>query len=527
MGPHLRRVSAHGRHIVRFALNLEADTRSETALTMGPNCTRKAKSSDWALWWAKQSGDSMSSNQPSPLPRLELPRRWEFLEQRAAEAQVDPAEVVERVDDAANRVDELLRRVRDGGGGVIEVFYGLSGSGKTTFLQTLSRFFDNIRVSTFTNGRPLSDLSAFILSDVISGDTRNRVVLIDRRDNPTAADLADVEEAFGNLLNAFREPGGAAVVLWPITKLESAQKVADTAWIVGRDSMADESSHGQYHFKGVPKAKYWDLADNTSRTLTGDSLEAYGLTREILTEILPSCDTISDFFGRATQQANMERDRTWSVLKVRSTPHLWIALPGDDLKLLNATADALTQGIQSKVNIDKIGELIDQADESIIYISEWKDRRGKLAHLLRAIDTRLFGIPPNVSVAAIRAFGDASLKAKLKQPAANLEAAKTAMKASRLYKAILREADVETEPFAGSRRIGQETIDDFARVQTVASKDDKPLNKALAKLIEACLADDAAHLSVFSEKRSVPGSGLQPDIQIELGVGEYICIEPT
>lgn len=319
----------------------------------------------------------MSSEQPSPLPRLELPRRWEFLEQRAVAAQVDPAEIVERVDDAANRVDELLRRVRDGGGGVIEVFYGLSGSGKTTFLQTLSRFFDNIRVSTFSKDRPLQELPVFILSDVIPGETRNRVVLIDRRDNPTAADLEQVEETFGNLLNTFREPGGAAVILWPITKPDSANTVAEAAWVVGRDSMADESSRGQYHFQGVPKAKYWDLADNTSRSLTGDGLEAYGLTKEILTTVLPSCDTISDFFGRVTQYANAERDRTWSVLKVRSTPHLWVALPGDDLKLLNATADALTQGIQSKVDIDKIGELIDQADENTIYISEWKDRRGK------------------------------------------------------------------------------------------------------------------------------------------------------
>ncbi|RFC61752.1 ATP-binding protein [Fulvimarina endophytica] len=192
----------------------------------------------------------MTSEQPSTLPRLELPRRWEFLEQRAATAQVDPAEVVERVDDAANRVDELLRRVRDGGGGVIEVFYGLSGSGKTTFLQTLSRFFENIRVSTFSNDRPLSDLPKFVLSDVVPEETSNRVVLIDRRDNPTPADLAQVEETFADLLNAFREPSGTAVVLWPITKQDSATKVSETAWIVGRDSMADEVSRGAISLQG-------------------------------------------------------------------------------------------------------------------------------------------------------------------------------------------------------------------------------------------------------------------------------------
>lgn len=469
----------------------------------------------------------MASNLTTTLPRLELPRRWEFLAQRAADARIDPAEIVERVDDAANRVDELLRRVRDGGGGVIEVFYGLSGSGKTTFLQTLSRFFENIRVSTFSKERPLSDLPHFVSNDVIPNDTRGRIILIDRRDNPTALDLAAVEETFSSLLNTFRELGGAAVVLWPITKPESAKTVADVAWTVGRDSMADEASRGQYYFHGVPNYKYWELADNTSRSLTGDGLEAYGITRESAADILPKCETISDFFGQVTQLANAERDRTWSVLKVRSTPHLWVALPGDDLKALNATADALTQGIQSKVDIDKIGELIDQADESIIYISEWKERRGRLAHLLRAIDTRLFGVPPNVSVAAVRAFGDTNLKAKLKQQTTNIGAAKDAMKASRLYKAILREADKEVAPFAGSRRIGQDTVDDFIRIQAIASKDDKPLNKALAALIAACLHEDAPELSLTSEKRELPGSGLQPDIQIELRPGEFICIEPT
>jgi len=284
----------------------------------------------------------MASLPPATLVRLELPRRWEFLEQRAKLAEFDPGEVVERVDDAADRVDELLRRVRDGGGGVIEVFYGLSGSGKTTFLQTLSRFFDNIRVTIFKKDRPLRELPEFVATDVIPSDQRNRIVLIDQRDNPTGVDLASVEETFGELLNVFREPGGAAVILWPITKPESAAYVAKTAWAVGRDSMADNSSEGQFQFRGVPKEKYWDLADSTSKSLTGDGLEAYGITRDVASEFLIKSQTISDFFGYVTSAANAERDKTWSILKVRSSPHLWVVLPGDDPKLLNATADALT-----------------------------------------------------------------------------------------------------------------------------------------------------------------------------------------
>jgi hypothetical protein len=469
----------------------------------------------------------MPSDPPSSLRRLELPRRWEFLEQRAKEAQADPGEMVERVDDAAARVDALLRRVRDGGGGVIEVFYGLSGSGKTTFLQTLGRFFDGVRVSVFSKDEPLSGLPKFVETDIVPGDGRSRIVLIDRRDNPTAKELAEVEETFGRLLNVFREPNGAAVVLWPITKAESARQVSETAWRVGRDSMADANSAGQFLFKGVPKEKYWDLADNTSRTLTGDGLEAYGLIKSQAHDLLPKCETISDFFGHMTEAANRLRDETWSVLKARSTPHLWVLLPGDDVKAVNATADALTQGIQSKIDIDKIGEMIDAPDQKALYIADWKDRRGRLAHLLRAIDVRLFSVPPNVSLAAIRSFGDERLKAKLKQPSTNLDASKAALRASRLYKAILREAGIETPPYAGSRQIGTETVNEYLRVQAVAAKDDKPLNKALGALIAACLGEDAPALKVSAEKKSLPASELQPDIQIELRPGEYLCLEPT
>ncbi|WP_237355271.1 ATP-binding protein [Xanthobacter sp. YC-JY1] len=463
----------------------------------------------------------------NPLRRLELPRRWEFLAERAAKAEVDPSEVVERVDDAALRIDALLRRTRDGGGGVIEVIYGLSGSGKTTFLQTLPRFFEGVRVVSFPKESPLSDLPKFVKNGVIPGDDKSRIVLIDRRDNPTAAELAMVEEVFGELLNTFREPGGDAVVLWPITKPESADHISTTAWSVGRDSMADADSSGQFHFKGIGKNRYFDLADNTSRTLTGDGLEAFGITREAAVEVIPKCDTISDFYSKVTAISNQNRDETWSILKKKSVSHLWIVLPGDDVKILNATADALTQGIKSKIDIDKVGEMIDRPDQEALYVADWKSRRGQLAHLLRAIDVRLFGLPPNVSLAAVRSFGDDALKARLKQPATNLEQSKQAMKSCRLYKSILDQVGIETSPYAGPRQLSKETVDEFLRIQVAASKDDKPLNKALGQLIAVCLSEDAPSLKVISEKKSLPGSSLQPDIQIELGDGEYICLEPT
>jgi hypothetical protein len=463
----------------------------------------------------------------NPIRPLQLPRRWEVLQAEAEASYVDPVSIVERVEDAEKRVDRLLRRIRDGGGGVIEVFYGLSGSGKTTFLSSLPSFFEGVRVSVFDSDQNLIDLPNFIKRDADAGLGEGRIILISRRDNPTPSDLEHVKGMLNQLLNTFREQDGAAVVLWPITDKPAAETIAKHAYDIGRDSMTDRKSNGLYHFRGVPKERYWHLADNTSRTLSGDGLEAHGITESEGLSLLSNCETISDYFAELIDLANDRRDELWSALKEKIVPHLWVALPGDDARAIRATADALTQGTQSKIDIDKVGEFIDQPDQNAIYVEKWKTKRGQLAHLLRALDVRLFAIPPNVALAAVRALGSQNLKGLLKQPNTNLTLAKDAMRSSQLYKAILAELGLETVPFRGARRIAPETQNEYLRVQAVAAKSDKELNHALGKLIAACLEEDAPSVEVSTEKKSIPNSSLRPDINIKINDGEFICIEPT
>lgn len=162
-------------------------------------------------------------------------------------------------------------------------------------MKTLPKFFENVLVYSFPNNVALDKLPDFIKSTYIPEDNKQRIVLIERRDNPKKADLDLVEDAFADLLEIFREPEGAAVVLWPVTNPTSAELIAQTAWAVGRDSMVDSKSRGQLQFRGVPKDRYYDLADNTSRTLTGDGLEAFGITPDLAKSMTIKSQTISDF----------------------------------------------------------------------------------------------------------------------------------------------------------------------------------------------------------------------------------------
>jgi hypothetical protein len=384
------------------------------------------------------------------LPRLELPKRWELLEQQANNAGLDAKEFVIKIDSAAERVDKLLRRVRTGSGGLLEIVFGLSGSGKTTFLNTLPKFFDKIKVSSFDPTRSLSMLPTYIKETYLSDADYSRIVLIERRDNPKLIELDQVEEMFADLLNQFREQSGKVLVLWPITKKTSAQKIADIAWNVGRDSMVLPDTKGLYEFKGVPRERYYELSDLTTRNLSGDGLEAFGLDEGTAQDIVMGCETIADFYDQVNEYTEKRREDTWSVLKERVRARLWVLLPGDDVAALNASVSALTQGRRNRIDIDKIAEFIDKPEtKAPLYIAEWKKRRASLAHNLRAIDTRIFEVPPTVALAAMRSFGDDSIKRLLKQPATNLDQSKKTMRASRFYKAILTEAHVEVAPLCG------------------------------------------------------------------------------
>lgn len=463
----------------------------------------------------------------NPLVKLELPRRWEHLVDKAEAQQLKAADFVEKVDDASQHIDILLTRIQRNGGGFFEIIHGLSGSGKTTFIKTLPRFFDVV-VHSFDKSHNLIEISNFIEQTFVPNG-KPRIILIEKRDIPSKEDLADSERMLANILEAFRVPNkGSCLILWPITNTTSASTIAQMAWETGRDSVVDTTSKGIYQFRGLPKQKFHQVADTTCKNLTGDGLAAFGISDAVVNAILPECETIADFFAKVDAEAEATRTQIWSVLRERVRPHLWIVLPGDTVPAIESSVKALTQGSKNRIDIDLLIEALDQPEGSApLYIAEWKKRRDSFAHLLRAIDLRLFALPPNVSLAAVRAWGEPHLKGALRQQTINLEAAKNALKSSRLYKAVLIEIGLTPPPYAGVRDVKQETEDEYRRIQVFAAKGDKSLNKCLGTLFQSCLVDDAPGVSIVSEKKSLPNSTLKPDIMISLGGNQFICLEPT
>lgn len=358
-------------------------------------------------------------------------------------------------------------------------------------------------------------------------DSRARIFLITHRDNPLQKNMDRLPDLFSELVDFFRTPEGHALVLWPMTREESASKIAKMAWNSGRDSMCDSNTKGLLPFTGLEKVRYRDVADRTALSLFGDGLLAFGITTETATDLTQGADTISDYLGRINDAAENIRGDVYSVLKEKIIPRLWVVVPGDDVAKTEAVVRALTQGSRGAVDVSLMQEYIDNASDEVQYVKEWQRYRSHFSHLMRVLDVRIFALPPNAAVLAARAFGPEQVTKNLKTKTPQRAVALDAFRSTRLYKELATACGIDAGKYAGARSVKSETENEYIRIQRLAASDDKPLNKALAGCIQESLKQDGFSGSVHPEKKMLKGTGLQPDVMVEVSSTSYICIEPT
>lgn len=458
------------------------------------------------------------------IPHLLLPKRYEKLQYAAVEKKADLTQIVRKVPEATARIEQLLRQVKSGGLGRFELLLGPSGSGKTTFLSTLPRFYSGAHITPLSDKMSLLEAAEEIKNGSASPIDGQIFVLLER-DNPEL-DSVELKKFFEQLRRIFRTDGGQVLVIWPITDADAAKTIAEAAWSIGSDSIVDDSSKGLYNFKGLPKAVYFEVADITARSLNGGlGLESFGLGEVVAKPMVQASETISQFFGRLETKSQELNNAFGDTLKERRIPSVWILVGGDDTRELNLTVANLTQGTEKRIDIDRMINVLDASDSTTGYLGDWRKRRNEVAFLLRHLDVRLFELTPNVAVSAIRAFGDTAITEKLNKKKESAANASSAMQVARFFQLI---SGVTSSNAATIRPATDATSDEYKRIQQLASKSDKLLNKALASCLERALQDTGVAGSVTAEQRKLdPKSNLQPDLMVDLADGRLICIEPT
>lgn len=452
---------------------------------------------------------------------LSLPKRFEILERKTKENKADITSIVKQVEDASEEVNRLLLQVKSGGLGRFVFFLGKSGSGKTTFLRTLPHFFKNIDVFPIEKIVDLLKIPEIIKS---YANSKQKLFVIHGRDNPDASIDDKISLFFEELRVLFREVEGEVLIIWPITDEVRAENYAKVAWNIGRESVVPLSG-AIYHFKGLDKSLFYDVADTTTRNLNGgESLEAFGITKEGIASDILCVTTISEYYSIIEQKSFEINNKTWSVLEKRVIPKVWILLPGDDSTELDRTVRTLTQGTRNKIDIDRLCEYLDSPENKSMYLNAWRERRSSIAYLMRVFDVRVFEVNPRLALSAVRTFGNEEIKNLLKFKTANEDGCIELVKRSRFYTSLVNSDKASTRATVAT---GEDTANEYKRIQQYAAKNDKPLNKALALAVKKTLDLDEFTNEVISEKKSLKGTNLQPDLQIQLTDQIVFCLEPT
>jgi hypothetical protein len=453
------------------------------------------------------------------LDPLVLPTRFETLENEVEELGLSISSIVVKVEEANQEIEKLLNLI--GKIGKFKIFHGPSGKGKTTFLKTLSEFFQNIEVVSISRQTLLKDIPEFIANE--KPIHNQGIFIIEDRDNPNES-TEDLRDFFEELRFRFRKEFKDILIIWPITDKDLANEIGDIAWNVGRDSITS-SSGAIYEFSGVSKDKYYEIANTTSINLNnGRTLESYGITKDSISLNLNQIETIGQFFTHVSDISLENNENIESKLKNKTIPKVWVLLPGDQATEIDRTVKGFTQGIQYKMDIERFLSELDNPDNKNQYLIDWKKIREKAAYLIQILDIRLFPVSPSLALSSVRAFGcDSSKEDLIKKNETETKAIQD-VKKSALYKMLIDDIyNSQTSPSPTK----EDTRQEYIRLQNKSNKKDTLYNKALATAIKKALVSDGFEVEIFTEKQNLPNSALQPDIQIKINQNHIVCLEPT
>lgn len=424
------------------------------------------------------------------MPPLVLPRRYEALEAEAKVRSLPLRPLVRPVREALTDIERDIRLVRETGMGRLYVINGVTGSGKTTFLNSLSLYIDDIQVHN-VKGMSLEHRGAVENSLALLRRDLSvvSVVVLEGREAPGSLQNEELDLLLTTINSDFRsDTGRKTLFVIPTTSPALAQQISARAAEIGGMTSRERPF---FVFSGPPRGQYIEIVNETLGAFNESRiLVDYGVPDELTKGIAEASSSIGQFMESCHQEIMQRRaslEAAAAEVKHKRI-HLWMVFSPfeDDLRRSHDVIRALTVGEQQVVQPSRI--LSGDSRE----VRDWQTRAADFAQAASYLDLRLMYLPMRTALAIITAYAPSDLltswkqKGLMQRETVHVRAQESL--ANTAIGAFLQQRGFKDDP-ARRGKLEERQKELFQEVMKIAQNDETILNAMVAQTVREWLRD--------------------------------------
>lgn len=346
-------------------------------------------------------------------PPLIFPQRWELLKAETDKRKVPLKPLIMPVQQALVEVEKERRQIVETGMGRLFIVSGVSGSGKSTFLNSLDLFIDGVSIHTITlraidSGEVVEDKLAALRRE----KSKLAVVVLEGKESPGALKSEEIDILLTTLNSDFRRDSGRQTLfVVPTTSQVVAQSISQRAADIGGMTTR---SRPFYVFGGPHRNDYEQITDRTLRALNESrGLLDYGITTETVKGLIESSESIGQFMISCYEEIKRQQDalKATAFEVKRKNLHLWMVFCSYE-EDNRRNYDIIRSLTTSNYQYAQVGRMLVGDSNDIKF---WEGKQAAFALAAQYLDLRVMYLPMRTANSIVRAYGNKELLDKLKK----------------------------------------------------------------------------------------------------------------
>jgi energy-coupling factor transporter ATP-binding protein EcfA2 len=352
-----------------------------------------------------------------------LSRRWEQCVAQAAKRDnyLSLLNIIRPVTAAQDQLIEYLKLMRTTKEGALWVFFGYSGSGKTTFLSSLEHQFNRntqilevvVLKADDLNLPERSVLRTQLVEKIQRRHSKDIVLVLVLEDREDSIDDSELGSFVQTLKGILRTPdtGENVLVVFPVNNAKNGKRIIQAAEDVGIQQH-EGSRNTIFTFEGPESPLYVDIVEDLAVVLNGRPLSSFGVSRTTLDGMPKDRITVGNFIQEVAERIQSQEKRMNRLLKraqYKEIVTIFVFVrPMEPPELFTNTQQIVVDSY-NRINPNWL-----LTDGSELNIRQWKDTPERFASIVNGVlHARVVDFPPHVLYQIIQIYGSDELKGGL------------------------------------------------------------------------------------------------------------------